>query len=336
MAGEIHPNEVNMRSPRTTLLVLALVAIVVTAWAGDNAVVEQPKANKDNGNAVAPAQPANQEEKPDQATQPKQEQAPRSEDKSVQAPEHRSDNAQPARTEHDAVRAPASRPEVNQAPTTSERWFDPDPTPRVQPTQRGSGTSDAGDINVPQPGGEPNRRHGGGSGGYQGGDRYDPFDRRPSHSYGGQGWHGRHDEWRHRHFGGSWRFLFYLGPRIYYPPIHYPHIIRIPHDRVGIYVRYTGEDAVGEKFAESVREHLRDQGLRVVYSQDDARLELYIISMEQDPDDPGYGSSISVSYVWYPGHKFITAQMVDAGLNEVDDLAQSVAGYANELVDDYR
>jgi hypothetical protein len=73
-----------------------------------------------------------------------------------------------------------------------------------------------------------------------------------------------------------------------------------------------------------------------VYSQDDARLELYIISMEQDPDDPGYNSSISVSYVWYPGHKFITAQMVDAGLNEVDDLAASVAGYANELVDDYR
>jgi hypothetical protein len=85
-----------------------------------------------------------------------------------------------------------------------------------------------------------------------------------------------------------------------------------------------------------VREHLRDEGLRVVYTQDDARLELYIISMEQDPDDPGYGSSISVSYVWYPGNKFITAQMVDAGLNEVDDLAQSVAGYVDDLVDQYR
>ena len=58
--------------------------------------------------------------------------------------------------------------------------------------------------------------------------------------------------------------------------------------------------------------------------------------MEQDPDDAGYNSSISVSYIWYPGHKFITAQMVDAGMDEVDDLAQSVAGYAGDLVDEYR
>ena len=58
--------------------------------------------------------------------------------------------------------------------------------------------------------------------------------------------------------------------------------------------------------------------------------------MEEDQGDAGYGSSISISYVWYPGHKFITAQMVDAGLNEVDDLAQSVASYTNDLIDQYR
>ena len=330
-----------MRSPKTTLLALALVAIVVTAWAGDNAVVEQPKAHKDNGNAVVPAQPAKEEEKPDQATQakPRDEQAPRSEDKSVPAPEHRSDNAQPARTQPDAVRAPASRPEANQTPTPyvqPERNYT-EPT-RIQTRQSDRGPSETGDINVPRSGGEPNRgrQGGGGSGGYQGGGNHDPFDRRPSHYYGGQGWHGRHDEWRHNRFHGSWRFLFYLGPTIYYPPIHYPYVIRIPHDRVGVYVRYTGDDAVGSAFANSVREQLREQGLRVVYSQDDARLELYLVSMEQDPDDPGYNSSISVSYVWYPGHKFITAQMVDAGLNQVDDLAASVADNTHKLVDDYR
>jgi len=329
-----------MRSQKTTLLVLALVAIVVTAWAGDNAAVDQPKAHKDNGNAVVPAQPAKEEEKPDQATQPKprDEQAPRSEDKGVQAPERRSDNAQTPRTEHGAAQQPVSRPEVIRTPTTAEQpernYTEP---ARIQTRQNDREPSDAGETNVLRSGGEPNRRRGGGGagGGYRGG-HDDPFDRRPSHYFGGRGWHGRHDEWRHRHFLGSWRFLFYLGPRIYYPPIHYPHVIRIPHDRVGVYVRYTGDDAVGSAFANSVREHLRDEGLRVVYSQDDARLELYIISMEQDPDDPGYGSAISVSYVWYPGHRFITAQMVDAGLNEVDDLAESVAGYADDLVDDYR
>jgi hypothetical protein len=330
-----------MRSPKLTLLVLALAGIIVTAWAGDNAASDSPRSNNDNKSTGIQAQPAKEDEKPDQATQskPRNEQAPRSEDKGVRTPEHRSDNAQPARTQPDAVRAPESKPEVNQAPTSSDRrdrsYTEP---PRIQPGQTQGGSNDAGEINIPRSGGEPNpgRQRGGGTGGYQGGGRYDPFDRRPSHFYGGQGWHGRHDEWRHNHFRGSWRFLFYLGPRIYYPPVHYPHIIRIPHDRVGVYVRYTGDDAVGSEFANSVREHLRDEGLRVVYSQDDARLELYVISMEQDPDDPGYNSSISVSYVWYPGHKFITAQMVDAGLNEVDDLAESVSGYANELVDDYR
>jgi hypothetical protein len=329
-----------MRSPKTTLLVLALVVVVVAAWAGDNATADKPRSDKDNQTAVVPAQPAKEAEKPDQATrpQPKQDQAPKSDDRGVQTPEHRSDNAQTPRTEHDAVQAPESKPEAIQTPTPSERrdrnYTEP---PRIQTRQSDRAPSEAGEINVPRSSGEPDRgRQRGGSGGYQGGGGNDPFDRRPSHFYGGQGWHGRHDEWRHNHFRGSWRFLFYLGPRIYYPPVQYPHIIRIPHDRVGVYVRYTGDDAVGSEFANSVREHLREDGLRVVYSQDDARLELYIISMEQDPDDPGYGSSISVSYVWYPGHKFITAQMVDAGLNEVDDLAQSVAGYVDDLVDEYR
>ena len=87
---------------------------------------------------------------------------------------------------------------------------------------------------------------------------HDPFDRRPSHFFGGHRWHGRHDEWRHQHFHGSWRFLFHLGPVIYFAPIRYPHVIRIPHDRVGVYVRYTGDDAVGTEFADAVREHLRD------------------------------------------------------------------------------
>jgi hypothetical protein len=338
MAGAIHPKEVTMKSPKITLLVLALAAIVVTAWAGDNAAVDQPKANKDNGNAVAPAQPANQDQKPDQATQPKQEQAPKPEDKSAPAPEQKSDNAQPARTDHSTVQAPESRPEVNQAPTRYEQPVQSYPEPTQSQTVRSDrGQSGIGGTNVLRSVGEPNhgRRRGGGSG-YQGGGGYDPFDRRPSHFYGGGGWHGRHDQWRYGHYHDSWRFLFYLGPTIYYPPMHYPYVIRIAHDRVGVYVRYTGDDAVGSAFANAVQEQLRNQGLRVVYSQDDARLELYLVSMEQDPDNPGYNSSISVSYIWYPGNKFITAQMVDAGLNEVDDLAASVADYTNQLVDDYR
>jgi hypothetical protein len=333
-----------MRNPKT-MLALVLAAIVLTAWAGNTVVTRKARSDKDDRTVIAQVQPAREDEKPDQATQsrPKEDQSPKSKDRDARAPESRSDAAQDSKSEHKAEKAPEYKSDEVQAPASSERR-EPrvvaDPTPAVRTGSKGTGSSrsgDASEYNIPQSIGEPSRPRGGGTpGGYKGGYGNSHFDRRPSHFPGGRGWHGRREEWRHRHFSGSWRFLFYLGPRIYYPPIHYPHIIRIPHDRVGVYVRYTGEDGVGSSFANAVREHLREQGLRVVYSQDDARLELYIISMEQDPDDPGYGSSISVSYVWYPGHKFITAQMVDAGLNEVDDLAVSVAGYADELVDDYR
>jgi hypothetical protein len=334
----IHPKEVTMRKSKTALLVLALTAIVLTAWAGNTTVTRKARSDKDDGAVVAQVQPAREDEKPDQATQskPKEDQAPRSNDRNVQAPEHRSDEAQTPRSEHNAVRAPESKPEAIRNPSSSEQRDRSYTEPAsIRPEQTDHGTSNAGEINIPQRGGEPDpgRRRDGGSGGYGGG-------RGPGggHYRGGQGWHGPHDQWRHQHYRdhGSWSFLFYYGPRIYYAPIHYPHIIRIPHNRVGVYVRYTGDDYVGSQFAESVREHLREQGLRLVYSQDDARLELYIISMEQDQNDPGYGSSVSVSYIWYPGNKFITAQMVDAGLDEVDDLAQSVADYAGDLVDEYR
>jgi hypothetical protein len=330
-----------MRSSKTTLLVLALAAIVLTAWAGNNAVADKPKSDKDNGTAVAPAQPANQDAKPDQTTQakPNQDQAPASQDKTVQAPEYKSDNAQSPKSEYHAAPTPEPRPEAVRTPNSYEQPERTYTEPTQAPARQSDlGPSGSGGINVPQNSGEPNRGHQrNGYGGYPGGGGSDPFDRRPSHFYGGgDDWHGQHDHWRHNRFHGSWRFLFYLGPTIYYPPMLYPYVIRIPHDRVGVYVRYTGDDAVGSAFANAVQEQLREQGLRVVYSQDDARLELYLVSMEQDPDNPGYNSSISVSYVWYPGNKFITAQMVDAGLNEVDDLAASVADYTNQLVDDYR
>jgi hypothetical protein len=317
-----------MKKPKTILLALAIAAIAFTAWADNSAAVNKPKSDKDNSATVAPAQAATQPDKPDQATQPG--------DGNVQAPKSNPDAAQPPQSRPDAVRQP-NPSESGQPRAVTE------PAPRVvQPDQNGQnnrGPSNPGDINVPQTGGNP-RNQGGGStyGGYGGGNGggrgYGGYG--GGHNYSGLNWHGRHEEWRYQNYHGSWSFLFDFGPVIYYAPIHYPYIVRLEHDRVGVYVRYTGEDHVGTQFADAVRQHLSDAGMRVVYSQDDAQLELYIISMEEDPGDAGYGSSISISYVWYPGHKFITAQMVDAGLNEVDDLAQSVASYTSDLIDQYR
>ncbi|MBN2464903.1 hypothetical protein JXD38_04690 [candidate division WOR-3 bacterium] len=317
-----------MRSTKRTLIVLAVAAFVLTAWAGGNAVADNSRSDKDSQAPAVQAKQHDEDKKPDRANQsrPAEDHSPKSGDRSTQAPASRSSNAQAGKSERSTVKAPSSSEQRDRTPAEPIR---------IQSRPSGYEPSEAGDINVPRTSGEP-RKPRGGRGGYQGSPGPGPFDRRPTHYFGGHRWHGPHDHWRYRHYRGSWRFLFYLGPVIYYPPIHYPHVIRIPHHRVGVYVRYTGDDIVGSAFANSVREQLRNEGLRVVYSQTDARLELYIISMERDPDDPGYNSAISVSYVWYPGHRFITAQMVDAGINEVDDLAASVAAYADDLVDQYR
>ena len=172
--------------------------------------------------------------------------------------------------------------------------------------------------------------HGGGGGGHGG--------------PGGGGWqppnhppHGRRGQWRrdHYHHHGSWSFLIFGGPVIWCPPPHHSsHIVRLPR-RSGIYVRQTGDDEIGRAFATSVRERLREQGLQVVHSEADAAIELYIVSMDEDPEDPGWGSAVSVSYISYPGERFITAQMLDVGDEQVDELAEYVAEYVDELARDY-
>ncbi len=315
-----------MKNSRRALVVLALALVVVTAWAGGSAVADNSRSEKKDQAPTVRAQSPDEDKKPDQTTQsrPAEGQTSQSGDRDTRSPEARSDDARTPASERSTPQTSGSYEQRDR--TTSEPV-------RTQSGQSARGADSQGQTNIPRTGGEPRRPR---DGGYQGGHRPGPFDRRPTYYHGGRPRRGPHDHWRYRHYSGSWRFLFYLGPVIYYPPIHYPHVIRVPRARVGVYVRYRGDDAVGSAFANSVREQLRDQGLRVVYSQDNARLELYIISMERDPDDPGYNSAISVSYVWYPGHRFITAQMVDAGINEVDDLAASVAAYSDDLIDQYR
>ncbi|MCX6844282.1 MAG: hypothetical protein NTX53_18635 [candidate division WOR-3 bacterium] len=295
-----------MRSSKALLLAVALLVVTFTAWAGDDAVVNKPGSTRDKS-VVAPTQKVTDAEKPDQTAQPKQD--------AVEAPQ--------AKTE--AVRAPQPEPKAVQAPATPnpwETWMIAAPAVPSEPPANNQ-------FDRP-----PRAGQGGGRGG-QGGGRGNGG-RGGGHFNGGQGWHGQHDMWRHQNYHGSWSFLFHFGPVIYPAPVYFPHVVRLPRNRVGVYVRSTGDDYVGIQFANSLREHLREQGLTVVYSSDNAQFELYLVSMDEDPEETGNGSAVSVSYIWYPGHKFITAQIVDVGIDEVDDLAQSVAGYANDLVDQYR
>jgi hypothetical protein len=119
-------------------------------------------------------------------------------------------------------------------------------------------------------------------------------------------------------------------------PVYVPSVVRHPSDRYGVYIRATGNDVVGSSFARELREQLRQEGLTVVYDDDQAELELYLVSMDRDPEETGFGSAVSVSYIWYPGHRFITAQLLDVGAHQIVDLADDVAGYAHDLMDDYR
>jgi hypothetical protein len=266
-----------MKSPKTILIAVTLLAAGLTAWAGENSdartVPEQDKT------VVAPAQPT------------------------VKA----AASKQPAQSKTRVVPSRTS-PKRAESVTVSQS------APRREPSRE---SEPAGKV-------EAARRPRGGRG------------RGPGPGF--PSWRHRRDDWRRRHYRGSWHFLWHFGPVIYPAPVHVhvPHVVRLPRHRVGVFVRHTGEDYVGKEFARSVRNHLRAEGLRVVYSSGDAQLELYVVSMEQDPDDPGYGSAVSVSYVWYPGNKFITAQMLDVGIDQVGDLARSVAGYADDLVGQYR
>jgi hypothetical protein len=292
-----------MKSTKAILLAVALLIVAFTAWAGEDAVVNKPRSARDKS-VVAPTQKAADAEKPDQTPQPKED--------AVQTPQAKTEADRASQPEPKAVHAPTS-------PQPWESWGVIPPVVRAEP-------GDKGELDRPPRGGQGGGRGGNGGRGNGGGHRHG----------GGYSWRGHHDEWRHRQYHGSWGFLFHFGPVIFPAPVYYPHVVRLPHDRVGVYVRHTGDDYVGTQFANSVREHLREEGLRVVYSPNDARIELYLVSMEQDPDESGYGSSVSVSYIWYPDHRFITAQIVDVGVDEVDDLALSVAGYADDQVNQYR
>ena len=250
-----------------------------------------------------------------------------------------SDHKSVVRAENGTPQQP-SRGQEPQVPPVLQPM--PVPVPFIQSYREHPGSNGGGG------GGYDPGRNGYGGGGYGGGGNHR---RGGGQGRGGNGggqhwhgwnsnyaWHGVHDQWRHQHYRdhGSWLFLWFHGPEIYFAPSYGAGVIRIPHDRVGVYVRQTGDDRLGAQFADAVREELSSQGTRVVYSESDASLELYLVSMDENPEDPGYGSAVSVSYVWFPGNRFVTAQMVDVGSEQVYDLAGSVAGYANQLVDQYR
>jgi hypothetical protein len=149
------------------------------------------------------------------------------------------------------------------------------------------------------------------------------------------------DYWRHGRFHGYWWFSVLPPPVVIpYPyPVYYSTAVPPPPDPWRGYrvcIVYAGSDIVGNNFVSSVQDYLQSHGVTMVSSTDNASLELYVTSMDADPVHPGYGSSVSISYIWFPGNQFLTAQILNVGGEESEVQAASIATYARQLITQYR
>jgi len=150
-----------------------------------------------------------------------------------------------------------------------------------------------------------------------------------------------HQDWRDhrygRHYPGFLDFRVYHYPIIIPYPVPTPYPVYYPRRDLGVCVVYGGSDIVGSSFANSLREQVRESpSLVLVNTVEQAQLELYVVSADQDQDNPGANSAVSVSYVWFPGSRFLTAQMLFVGSSSVTDAAASVVSYADALMEQNR
>ncbi len=179
---------------------------------------------------------------------------------------------------------------------------------------------------------------GGGYGGYRGNEG-GGFGYEGPGGLGGRTFHGEHDRWRYDRFRGSWDFLIFPGP-VFYPPAPYyspytPYGQTTSSHVAGVYVAYSGNDVVGSDFESALDDQLRQNDMWAS-SSSNASIELFIISMDEDPADAGYGSAVSVSYILLPENQFLTAQLLDVGTEQAGPLTSAVVSYATQLLDQYR
>jgi hypothetical protein len=206
------------------------------------------------------------------------------------------------------VSAPEKTKEVKGTNGSPKRVWLPTP-PAPEPSHRGR---------------EPENR-----GGWPSGWNDHPRGGRHDH---GRGWHS--NPWRSWHPHHRWDF--WMGPVFIPYPVHIPEPTYGRRHGRGVYVRYNGDDELGADVARALRGQLSDHGLRTVYSADEARLEFYIVSLDMNESDPGMASAVSVTYLWMPGNRFITTQLLDVPSSDVDEVADYLAGHAQEMIDEYR
>ena len=149
--------------------------------------------------------------------------------------------------------------------------------------------------------------------------------------------HGRPLDGRHDHSDRGFRWHFRGWPHLSFDPFPDmpPRWEYMPRDGRGVLVMLSGTDVIGTEFATDLMRELENAGMVPVDSANEASLEIYVTSMDQDPTSPGRLSTLALSYVWCPHSHFITTQILNLTENEAYDFAWSVADYADELTSYY-
>jgi hypothetical protein len=183
----------------------------------------------------------------------------------------------------------------------------------------------------------PDNGGGGGSGGGYG--------RGGGGGGGGGGYHGHsgyyENPWRYGGFSSDWNIWAGPGP-VFVPDYGYDYGVPVPSAPVvarldrGVYVQSSVGDAVGSGLAYAVNGHAQADNLVPVTSPDAASLELFVASADEDPIHPGTLSAVSVTYIWLPGYRFITSQVMNVGSSQVEAAAGAVADEAAQLIQTYR
>jgi hypothetical protein len=229
-----------------------------------------------------------------------------------------SDHATVSQSEHSLKVTPPETPPNEGQPVKksgNEDKFVSAPRPQPQPPQ-------------PQPPSEANRGRGGRNDWSPG---WNDHPRGGRHDRGSRGWN---DPWRPWSSRRHWDF--WMGPVFVPFPVFVSEPASTYRYSQGVYVRFSGDDELGSNVAQSLRESLREQGLKSVYSEDEARLEMYIVSMDEDATHPGSLSAVSVTYIWMPGNRFITTQVLDVPSSDVTDVGAYLAGHALEMINEYK
>jgi hypothetical protein len=103
---------------------------------------------------------------------------------------------------------------------------------------------------------------------------------------------------------------------------------------VPVFVSWHGQDSVGRQLVFEVREEIRrSRGYRLVEANEDAVLQVNVVSVDVNADNLGISSSIAVAFILRPAteNRFITVAAVYLGRERTTLQARSILANVDEI-----